>query len=161
MTQRKAAVRAHVERLNAELAQVVDHLNQEDWHMTTTSEAWPIGYAVRHIASGYAAVMEWVAAGRAVQPHQADPEAIHAGNAAGLATYGAGAPEEVRALLQRRQQAVLDLIDELQERDLDVPALVGATGQQRTVEEVLTTLLQAHTRGHLDSIRATAEVSTT
>ena len=101
MTQRKAAVRAHVERVNAELAQVVDRLNQEDWHMTTTSEAWPIGYAVRH---------------------QADPEAIHAGNAAGLATCGAGAPEEV-----------------------------------------LTTLLQAHTRGHLDSIRATAaaEVSTT
>jgi hypothetical protein len=99
--------------------------------------------------------MEWVAAGRAGQPHQSDPDAIHAGNAAGLASHGPGKPEEVRALLRSRQQAVLELVDQLQERELDLPALISATGQQRTIEQVLTTLLQAHTRTHLDSIRAT------
>jgi DinB family protein len=155
MSQRSDAVRAHVERLNAEVLAVVAGLSVDEWHATTASEAWPVGYAVRHIANGYAAVLDWVAAGRRGQPHQSDPEAIHAGNAAGLASYGPGEPEEVLALLRSRQQAVLELVDQLQEHELDIPALVGATGQQRTVEQVLTTLLEAHTRTHLDSIRAT------
>jgi len=163
MSQRIDAVRGQVERLNAEVVSIVERLSPDEWSATTASEAWPVGYAARHIANGYAAVADWVSAGRAGQPHISNPEAIHASNAAGLASHGPGEPEEVRAFLQSRQQAVLELVDQLQERELDLPALVGATGQQRTIEEVLTILLPAHTRTHLDSIRATvaAEVPST
>jgi hypothetical protein len=51
MPDRTAAVLAHVERLNGDVCSVTDDLTLDEWHTTTTTERWPVGYAVRHIAT--------------------------------------------------------------------------------------------------------------
>jgi hypothetical protein len=155
MTTRTEATLQHIERLNAEVDPVVDQITPEQWHATTTAEGWPIGFAVRHIANGYETVKGWVEAGQARLPHHSDPEAIHRGNAEGLVAYGAGDQAGVTALLRERQAALRTLVSSLHEADLDTLALVSTNGDHRSVELVLTTLLDAHTHSHLDSIRAT------
>ena len=158
MTTRTEATLQHIERLNAEVDPVVDQITSEQWHATTTAEGWPIGFVVRHIANGYETVKGWVEAGQAGRPHHSDPEAIHRGNAEGLGAYGAGDQAGVTALLRERQAALRTLASSLPEADLDSLALVSTNGDHRSVELVLTTLLDAHTRSHLDSIRATLEL---
>ncbi len=155
MTTRTQTPLEHIERLNDEVDSVVDDITPDQWLATTIAEGWPVGFAVRHIANGYATVIGWVESARVGQPEHTDPEAIHRGNAEGLATYGAGDPCEVTALLGERQAALRALVCGLPEAELDRPALISPNGDQRSVELVLTALLDAHTHNHLDSIRAT------
>jgi hypothetical protein len=144
----------HIGRLNGEVDPVGDDIAPDQWLITTTAEGWPVGLAARHIADGNATVMGWLESACARQPERTDRDAIHRGNADGLAVYVAGEQCEVTALLRERLSALRAPVTGLLEAEFDRVALISPSGDQRNVELVLTAFLDGHTHNHIDSIRA-------
>jgi hypothetical protein len=133
-------------RANEELIALAEGCSEAQWR--------PVGVVVHHVADDYAALLAVIEAVAVGGPAPVVTRKELAGrNAEHARRFAACTREETVALLRRNGAAVARVIRGLDDDQLRRTGEV--LGRETSVAQLVETVLLAHVRGHMASIRAT------
>jgi uncharacterized damage-inducible protein DinB len=141
-------------RANEELIALAEGCSEAQWRARCDAEGWPVGVVVHHVADDYAALLAVIEAVAVGGPAPVVTRKELAGrNAEHARRFAACTREETVALLRRNGAAVARVIRGLDDDQLRRTGEV--LGRETSVAQLVETVLLAHVRGHMASIRAT------
>lgn len=162
MQQQVLELAARFTAVNTAIRNLIEPCTEAEWQTMCATEGWAVGVTVHHIANGYdqegwvAALIAATLAGQAVPPHPADEYPERDYNEWHAQQFAACTKEEPLALLRQNEDAVLRLIEGLQDTDLE-RAASSPSDHPVTVQRIIEHILINHAQEHLKSLRATLE----
>ncbi len=153
---RATAIADRVENVNNEVITLVEGLTDAQLKTTTSPEQWSIGVLAHHIATSNPAVAGMasaVAAGHPIPSFTMDM--IHAGNAHHATEFSNVTKAEVLTALRDGNTKATEMVRGLSDEALSTSVSVLTGAPPMTVEQIIEGIIIEHTRGHLDSMKAT------
>jgi uncharacterized damage-inducible protein DinB len=141
------------DRLHAELIKTVRECPDDKWEERTAPEGWAVGVVARHIALGYLQGRAWIRTMAAGEPVTMKTDDIHAANAEN-AGRRPDPKSETEAFLEKAYERWVATVRGFSDEDLQRAVHFGPRETDARVEDIVA-LTPRHTRGHLDSIKAT------
>jgi hypothetical protein len=149
-----AEIAEQLQTLNADAADLVVRLDDEQWRRVTAAEGWPIAVTARHIALGHQQFVTWIR--RMTAGEQVDPGDVDAVNAQRAAAGVVADQSEVARALEETGALAVQVLAGLGPADVTGDLDFGGRVLPRVA------LLGAsvrHVAVHLASIRATLEAT--
>jgi len=149
---RKDAIRLDLHEAQRALLDALDQVGPADWSRLSPNEGWTVRDLLTHLTtseSGFVPTLRRMAAGEGGVPVDFDPNRWNAGQ---LRRRGEIAPEDLRTELEEAHQAMLALLDSLDDNELDQRGHMSS-GVEGSTEDNFR-LVAAHKRAHTADIRA-------
>lgn len=153
-SQRAQAIADDVEEAIDQVLRVGERCAAPDWTARTGAEGWTVAAVFHHIASGDELIIRWAQEIATGQDTMEGRDYINTLNTREAERHATCDRMETLRQLRRVRDAVGRVIRGLTEEQLDRVASCAWTGHPQTAEQMARELID-HTRGHLESIRAT------
>ena len=151
---RAQAIADDVEEEIDQALRVGERCAAPDWMARTEAEGWTVAAVFHHVASGDELIVRWAQEIATGQDTLEGRDYINAFNAREAERHAACDRMDTLRQLRRIRDAAGRVIRELTEEQLDRVGVCAWTGSPQTAEQMTRSLID-HTRGHLESIRAT------
>jgi hypothetical protein len=143
---------------NQQLVELVERLTPKQWSTSCKDEGWPAGVTAHHVAEDHLAIAGFV---QALVAGQALPNVtivmLDQANARHAETNAACTKDETIALLRRNGDAVVTLLGNLREEQLErTGAIPFFGGQTMSARGFIEQILIGHIYMHLPNIQAVA-----
>jgi len=143
-----------LEHANDELIELVDHLSDEQWRVSSTEEGWPVGAVVDHVADAFPSFARTVAGITGGGTFPVTWEMLAVANAKQVAAYEDGHKDETLAKLRRDSAELVRYIRGLTDAQLDAAGQIDLLGHEPvSAARVIEDLVIRHTDTHTASIR--------
>jgi len=149
---RKDALRQDLVEAQRGLLDALDQVGPADWLRPSPNEGWTVRDLLTHLTtaeSGFVPTLRRMAAGEGGVPADFDPNRWNAGQ---LRRRGDPPPEQLRAELESAHQAMLALLDSLDDAALDHRGHLSSGAEGSTEDNFR--LVADHKRAHTADIRA-------
>lgn len=149
---RKDAIRQDLVEAQRGLLDALDQVGPADWLRPSPNEGWTVRDLLTHLTtaeSGFVPTLRHMAAGEGGVPADFDPNRW---NASQLRRRGDMAPQELRKELESAHQAMLALLDTLDDEALDRRGHLSSGAEGSTEDNFR--LVAFHKRTHTEDIRA-------
>ena len=141
----------------ADLARIVERMDQRQWRWISREEGWPVGAVVNHVGLAllfHADIILRIANERA--PHALTMADIHEVNRANAEPEPPVSRDEALEQLRRHGQRLARIVQRLSSDEFThLAAIPFPNGQVHTTRELIENVVIGHVEAHTRSIRAT------